>query len=1001
MKTKFIRCIPKSMLVKMLLLICLIFANKLQAANSAPELKVVMADNSEQSLIIKKLNIDVKVVGNLAVTTMDMTFTNDFPADKHRYEGTLLFPLAEGQSVNRLAMDFNGNMREGVVVAKEKARVVFEDVERRRVDPALLEMTTSNNYKLRVFPILSKQEKRIIIAYEEVLKSDETSMVYNLPFNYNYNIGDFTLTANVFNDYPVNTSISNQIDNIKFNKDNNAYTTSVHFNDYTANEMFSFTMPLPIDRKEVVCEELSANTYFSINRNVNLPEDIAFTPNRITILWDCSHSSGKRNIQKDMELLKEYFNIIRDCSVELLTFNYKIKNKDNYFISNGDFSELKKKLEAIKYDGGSNFSCINIKEISADAVLLFSDGISSIGNSKPLDSKIPIYTINSNLMCNSFYLSNIANYSGANYINLLSIEIDRAVQLLTNKQYRLISIDFNKSEISEIYPNSTSNLLEDLSIAGIMNSSSSEITLNYGYGNSISTSENISINKDKDNVETGILARIWAKKKLDFLQIDNKKYAKEIFELGQKFNIVTAGTSLLILETGWDYARYNIEAPKSDTALYKEYSIACKSFPKQDSELNTKYNIEQLVKEFDLRKLWYSLNRDSFLLAQKRVNDSIHGEPREGVAAIVGSSTELNNNSVGFQIRSGRSSETAIRMDGVNIANPLSNGFDFSNNSVYPIPSTLAEAETQENNNTASSVSLSAYNSNAEYYKELEASGANFSDVYFLAKEKYGNAIGFYIDVAEILTAKNDKASAAEIITNIAELSQENQEFLRIVAYKLQYLGEIHLGINLFEYIKEIRAEEPQSYRDLALALVDKGQYQRACDLLYELAMKNWNGRFVSINLQAITEMNAIISKYPNKIDTKNYDSRLISAMPLDIRIVLRWDLDNTDIDLWVTDPKKEKCFYSNKNTKIGGLLPKDYTGGYGPEEFLLKSAIKGQYKIECNYYASQAVKMTGGATLFLDLYTNYGKENETKKTIIVRAKENKEVVQIGEYLFE
>ena len=41
------------------------------------------------------------------------------------------------------------------------------------------------------------------------------------------------------------------------------------------------------------------------------------------------------------------------------------------------------------------------------------------------------------------------------------------------------------------------------------------------------------------------------------------------------------------------------------------------------------------------------------------------------------------------------------------------------------------------------------------------------------------------------------------------------------------------------------------------------------------------------------------------------------------------WNKDNTDIDLWVTDPNGEKCMYNHKSTEIGGRLSDDFTGGF------------------------------------------------------------------------
>ena len=194
--------IMKKNAVNLMMILFSIFVNlvAINAQTKSPIVEVVDENNNKQNLILKKLDVDIKVVGNLAVTTMDMTFSNDFPAKSRALEGTLIFPLAEGQSVNRLAMDFNGIMREGVIVEKEKGRVVFEEIERRGVDPALLEMTTSNNYKLRIFPIMPGKERRIIIAYEEILKTNTEGMAYNLPLEFEKEIAEFNLRANVYNE---------------------------------------------------------------------------------------------------------------------------------------------------------------------------------------------------------------------------------------------------------------------------------------------------------------------------------------------------------------------------------------------------------------------------------------------------------------------------------------------------------------------------------------------------------------------------------------------------------------------------------------------------------------------------------------------------------------------------------------------------------------------------------------------------------------------------------
>ena len=76
---------------------------------------------TEKNPTLKILKIDVKVIGNMATTTMDMTFYND---NNRVLEGELIFPLGEGQSVSRFALEVNGVLREAVVVDKNLGQKV-------------------------------------------------------------------------------------------------------------------------------------------------------------------------------------------------------------------------------------------------------------------------------------------------------------------------------------------------------------------------------------------------------------------------------------------------------------------------------------------------------------------------------------------------------------------------------------------------------------------------------------------------------------------------------------------------------------------------------------------------------------------------------------------------------------------------------------------------------------------------------------------------------------
>lgn len=84
------------------------------------------------------MNVEVEVIGNVAETTMTMWFRND---SDRVLEGELVFPLQVDQTVSSYALEIEGEMREGVVVEKQRARIIFEDIVRQGITPGLVEWT--------------------------------------------------------------------------------------------------------------------------------------------------------------------------------------------------------------------------------------------------------------------------------------------------------------------------------------------------------------------------------------------------------------------------------------------------------------------------------------------------------------------------------------------------------------------------------------------------------------------------------------------------------------------------------------------------------------------------------------------------------------------------------------------------------------------------------------------------------------------------------------------
>jgi len=78
-----------------------------------------------------------------------------------------------------------------------------------------------------------------------------------------------------------------------------------------------------------------------------------------------------------------------------------------------------------------------------------------------------------------------------------------------------------------------------------------------------------------------------------------------------------------------------------------------------------------------------------------------------------------------------------------------------------------------------------------------------------------------------------------------------------------------------------------------------------------------------------------------------------------DVKVYLTWDVDRTDVDLWVITPAGEKIFYEHKLGKNGEALFGDVTNGYGPESFSVPHAKKGKYVVKVDYFGTSRTAFT------------------------------------------
>jgi Ca-activated chloride channel family protein len=131
-------------------------------------------------LTIRYHRVDVTIEDQVAITHVEQEFVNEHDWEA---EGTYIFPLPEGAAVSEFAMWVDGKRVEGSILQADEARAIYEDIVRRRRDPALLEYVGRGAVQASIFPIPPGGARKIELEYSQVLPVENGLVRYVYPLN--------------------------------------------------------------------------------------------------------------------------------------------------------------------------------------------------------------------------------------------------------------------------------------------------------------------------------------------------------------------------------------------------------------------------------------------------------------------------------------------------------------------------------------------------------------------------------------------------------------------------------------------------------------------------------------------------------------------------------------------------------------------------------------------------------------------------------------------------
>jgi len=169
---------------------------------SLGSLIVNLPDGRNEPLTIGYHRVNVEIRDQIARTTIEESFVNH---TNSRLEGIFHFPLPQDASISGFGMWIGNELVEADVVEKQRAREIYETILRERRDPGLLEWTSGNLFKARVFPIEPHSEKRVKITYTQVLP------LRGNKYRYNYGLRSDLLTMKPLRELALNVTVNSAL----------------------------------------------------------------------------------------------------------------------------------------------------------------------------------------------------------------------------------------------------------------------------------------------------------------------------------------------------------------------------------------------------------------------------------------------------------------------------------------------------------------------------------------------------------------------------------------------------------------------------------------------------------------------------------------------------------------------------------------------------------------------------------------------------------------------
>jgi hypothetical protein len=908
----------------------LCLAGAAQAAPRNPELlfRDTSGDDEEtvqaRPLKLKRLEIVVETLGGVARTTLTAEIANPEDGD---LEADLTLDLPADSVVTGYALDIDGKMIDGVLEAPRRARLAYEAVVRRGVDPGLGEVTRTNAFRTHISPVPAGEGRIVRLSF---VTPFDAGRPYRLPLSVPEAIPEVMVTLRSADPgRPVRPGAGLPLA-FAAGADG-ALRAEAH--DVALDGVLE--LAAAPGRGPVTLSRTAAGELF-----YDITDAAPATPprvGRVRIYWDASRSRADDDHAAEVALIRGFVAAAKPSAVELVELSDLPATTQS---APTDPEALARRLAAIGYRGGTSYA--GLARSGAEVCFLVSDGRPTLDAYGPRDLGCRLIAVSAAREADGGLLDALARASGGMRLDLAARPVEDALAQAMQAQPAVAAASDGSGGAAPF-----TALAAARGTFRVVGPAPEDGTLRVRLSDGSTRSFRVA----GEAVAHDGAAALWAAGAVAARSASDRPDGAAVLALSRRYGVAGPQASFIVLEDAYDYARNGVTPPAiwGDEFL-EEYAEARKELDEEARERRTD-RLASVVEQWEAQKKWW----------RERYRTDMPADP-------------------------------SARRPGRQYYTPGVDG--------------LEEIVVTGSYSRGPSVSMAVepWDPKRPYLDALRAAPAErFWTVYDEQAKVHGGLPAYYLDVAEYLFRAGRAADARRVLGEAAELPSADTSTLTTLAERFGRYGDRARSMWLYERIAYLEPDRPQPMRNLALALIDRAErpgateagaradYRRALELLGEVVLKPWNGAFDGIDMISLMEANRIIPKLAELgVRQKVFEPRLVARLDVDIRVVLDWNTDATDMDLWIDEPNGERAFYGHQLTTIGGHMSNDMTGGYGPEEYLLRRAAGGTYEIRIDTYATDQLNPNGTTTVRGTLFRNYGRANEARETFEIDLKDER-----------